>query len=66
MRAGAPPSRSLHLTPEKRIKELEEKLRLAEHKAEFFKAVVEVLEKDYRVTEKKRLGKFSRKNTLPD
>ncbi|KAF0802003.1 transposase [Alcanivorax xiamenensis] len=40
-------------TPEQRIKELEEKLRLAEQKAEFFEAVVDVMEKDYGVTEKK-------------
>lgn len=53
-------------TPEQRIKELEEKLRLAEQKAEFFEAVVNVMEKDYGVTVKKRPGKSSRKTALPD
>lgn len=53
-------------TPEQRIKELEEKLRLAEQKAEFFEAVVDVMEKDYGVSVKKRPGKSSRKNALPD
>jgi transposase len=53
-------------TPEQRIKELEEKLRLAEQKAEFFEAVVDVMEKDYGVTVKKRPGKSSRKDALPD
>lgn len=37
-------------TPEQRIKELEEKLRLAEQKAEFFEAVVDVMEKDTNAT----------------
>lgn len=54
------------LTPEQRIKELEEKLRLAEQKAQFFEAVVEVMEKDYGVSVKKQPGKSSRKNVLPD
>lgn len=54
------------LTPEQRIKELEEKLRLAEQKAEFFESVVDVMEKDYGVSVKKRPGKSSRKNALPD
>lgn len=53
-------------TPEQRIKELEEKLRLAEQKAQFFEAVVDVMEKDYGVSVKKRSGKSSRKNALPD
>ena len=54
------------LTPEQRIKELEEKLRLAEQKAQFFKAVVDVMEADYGVSVKKQSGKSSRKNALPD
>lgn len=54
------------LTPEQRIKELEEKLRLAEQKAQFFEAVVEVMEKDFGVSVKKQPGKSSRKNVLPD
>lgn len=55
------------LTPEQRIKELEEKLRLSEQKAQFFEAVIDVLEKDHGVTlVKKRPGKSSRKSVLPD
>lgn len=53
-------------TPEQRIKELEEKLRLSEQKAQFFEAVVDVMEKDHGVSVKKRSGKSSRKNALPD
>jgi transposase len=56
-------------TPEQRIKALEVQLQQAElrvqdaeQKAEFFKAVVDVLEKDYGVSlVKKRPGKSSRK-----
>lgn len=59
------------LTPEQRIKELEAELRLAakqlkesEQKAEFFKAVVDVLEKDYGVSlVKKRSGASSRRRS---
>lgn len=54
------------LTPEQRIKELEEQLRLAEQKAEFFEAVVEVMEKDYGVSVKKQSGRSSRKNASRD
>jgi len=65
------PSRSL--TPEQRIKDLEVQLEQsrqreqeAEKKAQFFKAVVDVLEKDYGVSlVKKPLGKSSRKNASP-
>lgn len=61
------------LTPEQRIKELEAQLHQterrvqeAEQKAEFFKAVVDVLEKDYGVSlVKKRPGKSSRKPASP-
>ena len=56
----------LPITPEQRIKELEEKLRLAEQKAQFFEAVVDVMEKDYGVMVKKQSGKSSRKSALPD
>lgn len=57
------------LTPEQRIKALEvqlhqaeQRIQEAEQKAEFFKAVVDVLEKDYGVSlVKKRPGKSSRK-----
>lgn len=56
-------------TPEQRIKELEAQLHKAEQrvaeaeqKADFFKAVVDVLEKDYGVSlAKKPPGKSSRK-----
>lgn len=69
--ASLPPERSpvmpaLPPTPEQRIKELEEQLRLSEQKAQFFKAVVDVLEKDYGVSVvKKRPGKSSRKTASP-
>lgn len=74
---GAPRSPTMSsrpLTPEQRIKELEAQLQQterrvqeAEQKAEFFKAVVDVLEKDYGVSlVKKRPGKSSRKPALPD
>ncbi len=68
---GARPTRSPAMpqsppTPEQRIKELEEKLRLAEQKAEFFEAVVDVMEKDYGVSVKKRPGKSLSNNALPD
>ncbi|GLZ89379.1 transposase [Metapseudomonas resinovorans] len=52
----------LPLTPEQRIKELEKQLELANQKAQFFEAVVEVLKHDYGVSiVKKRPGKSSRK-----
>lgn len=50
------------LTPEQRIKQLEVQLREANQKAQFFEAVVNVLEKDYGVTVKKPVGKSSRKS----
>lgn len=61
------------LTPEQRIKELEiqlqqaeQRVQEAEQKAQFFKAVVEVLEKDHGVSlVKKRSGKSSRKTASP-
>lgn len=55
------------LTPEQRIKVLEKELELTRQKAEFFEAVVNVLEKDYGVSiVKKRPGKSSRKLTSQD
>ncbi len=49
------------LTPEQRIKELEKQLELANQKAQFFEAVVDVLKHDYGVSiVKKRPGKSSR------
>lgn len=66
---GSPAMPSQPQTPEQRIKALEVELQQAElrvqeaeQKAEFFKAVVDVLEKDYGVSlVKKRPGKSSRK-----
>ena len=53
---------TLPLTPEQRIKELEEQLALSNQKAQFFEAVVNVLKNDYGVcVVKKRPGKSSRK-----
>jgi transposase-like protein len=53
----------LPLTPEQRIKELEEQLALSNQKAQFFEAVVNVLKNDYGVSiVKKRPGKSSRKS----
>lgn len=51
------------LTPEQRIKELEQQLDEANRKAQFFESVVDVLQKDYgcRVV-KKRSGKSSHKS----
>src|SRR5574343_40101 len=69
----SPPMSSRSPTPEQRIKDLEVQLEQsrqreqeAEKKAQFFKAVVDVLEKDYGVSlVKKPLGKSSRKNASP-
>ena len=52
-----------NLTPEQRIKELEQQLQFMSQKAQFFEAVVDVLKKDYGVSiVKKRPGKSSRKD----
>jgi len=65
-RLRSPTMDSIPLTPEQRIKELETKLFDAEQKAEFFKAVIEVLDKDFGVSVvKKRPGKSSRIKALP-
>ncbi|QJW58147.1 hypothetical protein HL670_05089 [Serratia plymuthica] len=51
------------LTPEQRIRELEEQLELVTQKAEFLDAVVNVLKNDYGISViKKRPGKSSCKN----
>ena len=56
-----PMSESLPLTPEQRIKELEKQLELANQKAQFFEAVVDVMKNDYGLSvTKKRPGKSSR------
>ncbi len=53
---------TLPLTPEQRIKELEEQLALANQKAKFFEDVVDVLKNDYGASiVKKRPGKSLRK-----
>ena len=53
---------TIPLTPEQRIRELEEQLELANQKAEFFESVINVLKNDYGVSVvKKRPGKCSRK-----
>lgn len=55
---------SAPLTPEQRIRELEEQLELVTQKAEFLDAVVNVLKNDYGISViKKRPGKSSRKNS---
>lgn len=54
----------LPLTPEQRIKELEQRLEVATQKAQLFEAVVDVLKTDYGVSiVKKRPGKSSRIDT---
>ena len=45
--AGMKQRSKLPLTPEQRIKELEEQLRQANEKASLFEAVIDVLKKDY-------------------
>ncbi|WP_156115449.1 MULTISPECIES: hypothetical protein [Xenorhabdus] len=53
---------SSSLTPEQRLKELEQQLTEIEKKAEFFEAVVEVLKRDYGVSlVKKPRGRPSRR-----
>lgn len=53
---------ALPLTPEQRIKELEEQLALSNQNAQFFEAVVNVLKNDYGISiAKKRPDKSSRK-----
>lgn len=55
------------LTPEQRLKELEQQLQIMSQKAQFFEAVVEVLKKDYGVSiVKKRPGKSFRKTKSKD
>ena len=59
--------KKLPLTPEQRIKELEEQLRLANEKASLFEAVIDVLKKDYGVkVVKKPLGRSSRAGSSKD
>jgi hypothetical protein len=56
-------SKPSSLTPEQRIKELEQQLADTQLRANFFEAVVDVLKRDYGVSvTKKPRGKSSRKN----
>lgn len=59
--ANTMPDKPLELTPEQRIKELEQKLADVQQKADFFEAVVDVLKRDHgiRVVKKPR-GKSSK------
>lgn len=53
------------LTPEQRIKELEQQLHAERQKAQFFEAVVDVMQRDYGATlVKKPVGKSSPKKPL--
>ncbi|WP_176493078.1 hypothetical protein [Cobetia sp. 5-25-4-2] len=46
--------KALHPTPEQHIQELEKQLEFSQQKAQFFEAVVNVLEKDYGISVKIR------------
>ena len=60
---GKTPMPNTPLTPEQRIKELEQQLADTQQKAEFFEAVVDVLKRDYGVSiVKKPRGKSSGKS----
>ena len=62
-RMGSMPDKNRPLTPEQRIKELEDQLALSNQKAQFFEAVVDVLKNDYGLSVvKKRPGKYSHKS----
>lgn len=57
------PEQNRPLTPEQRIKELEQQLALSNQKAQFFEAVIDVLKHDYGASiVKKHPGKSSRKS----
>ena len=56
-------SKESKITPEQRIKELEQQLAEEQLKAQFFEGVVKVLKEDFGVSlTKKRLASLSRKN----
>jgi transposase-like protein len=58
---------SLPLTPEQRIKELEQQLAEAEGKAQFFEAVVKIMNTEFGAAlTKKQLAALSRKHKHPD
>lgn len=63
LHSGGSMTQSHPLTPEQRIKELEQQLAEAELKADFFESVVKVLNTEFGVTlTKKQLTTLSRKN----
>lgn len=60
-------SKKTKLTPEQRIKELEQELAEEKLKAQFFEGVVKVMKEDFGVSlTKKRLASLSRKNRSKD
>ncbi|MEQ1962034.1 IS3 family transposase [Xenorhabdus khoisanae] len=59
---GAPMTSSSSLTPEQRIKELEQQLAEMEKKAEFFEAIIDVLKRDYGVS----LGKKATRQAIQE
>ena len=60
-------TKPLPLTPEQRIKELEQQLAEAEVKAQFFEAVVKVMNTEFGASlTKKQLASLSRKQKHPD
>jgi len=64
--SGGSMTKSHPLTPEQRIKELEQQLAETELKADFFESVVRVLNTEFGVTlTKKQLTTLSRKNKRP-
>jgi transposase-like protein len=59
-------TKSLPLTPEQRIKELEQQLAESEVKAQFFEAVVKVMNTEFGATlTKKQLASLSRRQKRP-
>lgn len=60
-------TKSLPLNPEQRIKELEQQLAESEVKAQFFEAVVKVMNTEFGATlTKKQLASLSRRQKYPD
>lgn len=63
---GEPMKKSLPLTPEQRIKEPEQQLAESEVKAQFFEAVVKVMNTEFGATlTKKQLASLSRRQKRP-
>mgnify|MGYP006226979689 FL=1 len=61
------PTTQTELTPEQRIKELEQQLAEEKLKAQFFEGVVKVMKEDFGVSlTKKRLAELSIKNRSKD